>query len=92
MKPEELVLTLYRVAIRATRKKDRRLAIRAIAELINGLNFEAKELAGQFLVLYDYILRQVREGQFETAEKMLSELHDTWEKATGAQARQPARG
>jgi flagellin-specific chaperone FliS len=80
MRPEQLVLVTYRIGLKALRKKDRRLAIRVLSELVGGLNFEAGEIAGRLLVLYDYMLRQVREGRFEVAEKMLSELHDTWQK------------
>ena len=91
MCPEQLVLVTYRLGLKALRKKDRRLAIRVFSELVSGLNFEAGDIAGQLLVLYDYMLRQVREGRFEVAERMLSELHDTWEKAIGAEgARSPS--
>jgi len=91
MRPEQLVLVTYRIGLKALRKRDRRLAIRVLSELVSGLNFEAGEIAGRLLVLYDYMLRQVREGRFDVAEKMLSELHDTWEKAVEAEnARSPS--
>ena len=81
MSTDQLVLVAYRVGLRALRKKDRRLATRVLSELVNGLNFDAGEIAGRLLVLYDYMLRQVREGQFAEAEMILSELHETWEQA-----------
>lgn len=89
MSPEQLVLVTYRIGLRALRKRDRRLAIRVLSELVSGLNFEAGEIAGRLLVLYDYMLRQVREGQFEAAERMLSDLHDTWEQATAPENSRP---
>ena len=79
MSTEQLVLVAYRLGLRALRKKDRRLATRVISELVNGLNFEAGEIAGRLLVLYDYMLRLVREGKFDEAEQMMAELHETWE-------------
>lgn len=83
MSTEQLVLVAYRVGLRALRKKDRRLATRVFSELINGLNFEAGDIAGKLLSLYDYSLRLVREGKYEEAEAILSELHDTWQQVVG---------
>lgn len=84
MSTEQLVLVAYRVGLRALRKKDRRLATRVFSELINGLNFEAGDVAGKLLMLYDYSLRLVREGKFEEAEAILSDLHETWQQVVAA--------
>jgi len=86
MSQEELILFTYRLGLRALKKRDRRMSIRVLSELVNGLNFEAGDMAGKLLLLYDYMLRQVREGNFEAAETMMSELLETWEKALGATA------
>lgn len=86
MSTEQLVLVAYRVGLRALRKQDRRLATRVFSELINGLNFEAGDIAGKLLALYDYSLRLVREGKFAEAESILSELHDAWQQVVDASA------
>ncbi len=83
MSQEELILFTYRLGVRAVRKKDRTMSIRVLTELVNGLNFEAGDIAGKLLTLYDYMIRQVREGNFEEVETMLSDLLATWEKALG---------
>lgn len=88
MSTEQLVLVAYRVGLRALRKRDRRLATRVFSELINGLNFEAGDIAGKLLTLYDYSLRLVREGKFEEAESILSELHGAWQQVVDSPAAQ----
>ena len=47
MSQEELILFMYRLGLRAVMKKDRRMSIRVLSELVNGLNFEAGDIAGK---------------------------------------------
>ena len=78
MSEPELVLTAYDVAIQSCKQQDVRRAGRAIAELMNGLDFTYQEVAGNLLVLYDYIYRLIREGEFESAESFLRQLREAW--------------
>ncbi len=51
-----------------------------LTELIAALDFE-QPVAGNFPVLYDYALREVRENRFEQPERILSCLRDAWKQA-----------
>jgi len=81
MSKEELVLAAFELGVKGCLKKDRRLVKGVLMELIAGLDFSYKEMAGNFLVLYDYAIRRVREGDFETPRKILAELRSAWEEA-----------
>ena len=78
MTPEQLVLIVYEQAILACRKSNRRRLRQAVEQLIWGLDFEQGEVADGLLLLYDWVLRQSREGNFAEAEKTLMQLRDTW--------------
>jgi len=91
MSPEELVLVIYEQGILACRRKDHRLARRVITELIGALDFDHEEMAGGFLSIYDWVMRLVREGDFEEAGRILTELHATWKKALGANSKKTNR-
>lgn len=80
--PEKCVLHLYDAAIQGcTRGKEDR-AGRAIALLIDGLDFQAGgEVATGLFGLYEYCLRLIHRQQFEGPIKILKELRDAWQKA-----------
>ncbi len=78
MSPQELILATYDLAIRSCERRDVRRAGAAIVELMDGLDFTHQEVAGNLLVLYDYIYRRVREGAFDEAGKFLRELREAW--------------
>jgi flagellin-specific chaperone FliS len=86
MTPGELILAVYDVAIRSCEERNMRRAGEAIVELMNGLDFTYQEIAGNLLVLYDYIYRRVREGAFDEAKRDLLDLREAWVKAVRATA------
>ncbi len=91
MSPEELVLVIYEQGILACRKKDHRQARRVVTELIGALDFEQEEIAGGLLSLYDWVMRLVREGEFDEAGRILTELHTTWKEALGVMAKKTSQ-
>ncbi|MFH1144580.1 MAG: flagellar export chaperone FliS [Candidatus Eisenbacteria bacterium] len=76
--PGRLLLMTYERALTACRRRDRQKARLAVTELIAALNFDYPQEAGRLLVLYEWVLRELREGKFAEAEKILGELHATW--------------
>ncbi|MBI5837350.1 MAG: flagellar protein FliS [Candidatus Eisenbacteria bacterium] len=78
--PQELVLAAYDLGLKGCRKQDRSLVRDVLTELIAALDFN-QPVAGNFLVLYDYALREVRENRFEQPERILSCLRDAWKQA-----------
>lgn len=78
MNPGELVVATYDVAIQACEKKDVQKAAAAVYELMNGLDFTYTDVAGQLVVMYDWIYRQIREGEIEEAKRYLIELRTAW--------------
>jgi len=90
MSPGELVLATYDVAIQACDSRDLKRAGQAVYELMSGLDFTYEEMAGQLLVLYDWIYRRIKEGELDEAKHFLSELRETWIGAIDAEA--AARG
>ena len=87
--PEDLLIATYDLAIRGCRRQNRSLVRDVLTELIAALDFN-QPVAGNFLVLYDYALREVRENRFEQPEKILTGLRDAWKEAFALQAN-PAR-
>ena len=81
--PAQLLLMTYEQALAGCRRQDRHLARRAVEELIAGLDL-TQEGAGGLLVLYEWVLRLLREGAFADAEQILEELHATWATAVEA--------
>jgi flagellin-specific chaperone FliS len=81
MSRNELVLTAFELGIKGCRAKDRGLVRDVLMELIAGLDFSHRDVAGSFLVLYDYAMRELREGKFETPHRILAELHEAWSEA-----------
>ena len=83
--PAQLILVAYDLGIKGCRRKDRELVRGVLTELIAALDF-SQPVAGNFLALYDYALREVRENRFEEPEKILSGLRDVWHTALGGGA------
>jgi len=78
MQPGELIVAAYDVAIQACEKRDVQRAAAAVYELMNGLDFTYTDVAGQLVVMYDWIYRQIREGELEEAQRFLVELRSAW--------------
>jgi flagellin-specific chaperone FliS len=83
--PGELILLAYTVAIQGCERRDMRRAGEAVYELMNGLDFSQGEVAGNLVVMYDWIYRQIKEGKFEEAKHFLLELRDAWEQVVEAE-------
>ena len=81
--PQELVLAAYDLGHKGCGQQDRALVRDVLTELIAALDFD-QPVAGNFLVLYDYALREVRENRFEQPERILSGLRDAWKRAMDA--------
>lgn len=79
--PEELIVYIYEAAIKACNQEDQRRALEAIQELINALNFDAKEVASNFYFIYKHVTHLVNEKKFTDARDMLDELRSTWMQA-----------
>jgi len=77
----ELLLLLYDTGLRACRRRDRRLAIGVLVELIGGIDVSRGEIAEGLIRLYDYSLREVRENRFEFAGRMMAELGQAFREA-----------
>jgi flagellin-specific chaperone FliS len=79
--PQQLLLQLYDFAIAGCVARDMRRASAALVELIAALDFDYEEIAHGLFRLYEYALRQVKAGQYESALGILRDLRDTWEQA-----------
>ena len=55
--------------------------MRALHELIAGLDLEQGEIAAGLLRLYEYALWQLREGNLEEVRQILQGLRETWAKS-----------
>jgi flagellin-specific chaperone FliS len=81
LSPVEVIHKLYSVAIQAMKKNDQQLAVRAINELIAGLNFEYQEIALTLYKLYQYSKLCLRTGKHDQAIEVLEELRSAWGEA-----------
>lgn len=79
--PLQLVIMAYDVAIRACHQQDFEKATRAISLLRDALNFDYPEVAIGLFRIYQWCLDCIRQGDYESAAKSLTELRGAW-KAT----------
>ena len=80
--PEKCVLHLYDAAIQSCVMGQEERAGRALAMLIDGLDFKmGGEVANQLMGLYDYCLRLVHRQQFDHPTKILRSLREAWQSA-----------
>lgn len=86
MSPERLVLVVFEQGILACRKKDPLRARRVLEQLIGALDFSYGEVAGGFLVLYDWTLQLIREAKFEEAGRTFEQLRGAWASALRKEA------
>ena len=83
--PGELLLFLLDTGVRAARRRDRKLLIGVLTELMGGLDFSRGEVSTGLVALYDYAVRETREGRFAFSEKLLSELAQTFRQSAATQ-------
>lgn len=92
MSPGELVLATYDAAIRGCNERNMKLATDAVAELMSGLDFTYEEVAGNLVVMYDWIYRCIKEGDFEGSARFLGELRKVWVKVLAQETATAAAG
>ena len=78
---EELVLHIYDFAIQSCIRKDEEGVSKALAELIDSLNFDYQEISVGLFRLYEYMMRLVKSGVFEQPLDLLRKLRETWHEA-----------
>ncbi len=78
MSPIQLLVKVYDIAIEGCRRQDRDRASKAIVELISALNFEYEEMANRFYGIYEFCMREVKAGNYETARELLQDLRNGW--------------
>ncbi len=78
LSPVQVILKLYDLVILSCKKNDKKMAIRALNELIVALNFEQKEMSTGFYRLYDYSKRCVFAGRYVEVISVISELRGAW--------------
>jgi len=76
--PEKLVLFLYDQTILGCKSDDERKASKAIAQLIDSLDFKYEEISTGLFRLYEYCLRLVKERQFKKVLSIFTDLRATW--------------
>lgn len=81
LSPVRVIDKLYSIAILACKKNDKTLAIKAITELIVGLNFEYEEISTGLFRLYQYSKDCIRRDDMNEAIHVLEELRSTWAEA-----------
>jgi flagellin-specific chaperone FliS len=81
MSPQQVLLALYDFAIAGCVARDARKTSAALVELIAALDFRYEEIATGFYRLYEYALREVKADRFDGAQRILTDLRDTWQVA-----------
>lgn len=76
----KLMLQVYDYVIQQCLRKDAPRASKAIALLIDSLDFD-KDIAVRFFELYEYAMRMVWEGEFDIVVHIFRELRNTWQEA-----------
>jgi len=79
--PHKLMIHIYDYIIQQCLKKDAPKASKAIALLIDSLDFEYKEISSGLFRLYEYAMRMVWEGKYDIVLHIFRELRETWQKA-----------
>ena len=74
----ELLIKVYDVAIASCKAGDAQRLSRALVELVGALNFEHREIAVGLFRMYNYCLRNAKQGRFDLVEPVLMELRDVW--------------
>lgn len=77
LSPVELILKIYDIAIVSCKRRNADKANKAIAELIASLNFDY-DIALSLFRLYHYCQYEIRQGNFDEAIEILTELRNAW--------------
>ena len=85
--PEQCVLHVYDIAIQGCRKREPQKTGKALAALIDALDFEAGgDFATRLYSLYEYCIKNVYQKKFDDPLKILMDLRETWQDALNKQA------
>ena len=80
--PEQCVIHLYDVAIQSCILEQGEKAAKAVAMLIDALDFnQGGEIASRLFGLYGFCIKQIHEKEFEMTLRILRELRETWSTA-----------
>ncbi len=84
--PEQCVLHVYDLAIQSCTRKEPQKAGKAIAALIDALDFNVEgDVSGRLFRLYEYCLKQIHGMEFEEPVQILKELRGAWNQALSNQ-------
>ncbi len=84
--PEKCVVHLYDIAIQNCLIQNEERAGKAVAALVDALNFEkGGDIAKHLFFLYDFCIREIHAKNFENPQKILSDLRSTWQEAVKKQ-------
>lgn len=76
-----LVIRVTETAERAARQGKRGLLLKLLHELLTGVDPDRGQVAGNLIVLYEYLIHEAREGRLDRVEPVLAELSATWREA-----------
>jgi flagellin-specific chaperone FliS len=85
--PGQLLLQLYGLTIGACRRGDAARAKQGLGELMGSLNLDYLEVSGPLFRLYEYCQDRVRDGDYEAAQQLLSELRAAWAEVVAREER-----
>lgn len=89
--PEKCIVHLYDIAIQNCLIQNEDRAGKAVAALMDALNFKnGGEIAQQLFFLYDFCIREIHARKFENPVKILNDLRSTWQEAIKNQVAVPA--
>ncbi len=83
--PDQLVAYIYDTGVTACSQKDADKARRAVQLLVNGLNFDVKDVPITFYRVYQYLNHLINRNRFNEARAIFQDLKQTWAKAFNVQ-------
>jgi len=84
--PEKCILHLYDAAIQGCAMSQEDRAGKALAMLIDGLDYQAGgDIAKRLFELYEYCLRLIHRHEFESPIRILKGIREAWQKALTAE-------
>ena len=84
--PEQCVLHVYDIAIKGCVKQEPQKAGKALAALIDSLDFEADgDMSMRLFRLYEYCMTLIYKKEYDNPLKILKDLRETWQIAISQQ-------
>jgi flagellin-specific chaperone FliS len=78
------ILAEYDKAISACEAGDKQSSVTVLVSLMEGLDFQDKQIAGGLLTLYDYCITAIQSERFDEAHAILCQLRDSWREGINA--------